>query len=693
VGQLAAKLDGLLAGRGMAAVRRARLGRGLLQAAPAALQRLIERGQLVPQLRHQRPLPRRALPQRVLGGAAQGAWPAGQQQLFSPGGQLGGRLGDAQIGIQARAAVGQLRPLGGGSLRLRLVAGDRVRVLGQLPLQLLPLLGVLGASGQQPRRLVESPAQAPEQRQLLLGVGDGIAGDKGAQRFLLARQRLLRSLTRQLGRRHRLASPRARRGALGQLRLQGEALALELRLSCLLLAEHRQLALQALLLGVDGLQLGVSGDVRAGRLAPRCRGGDILVMGGQGPLLRLQRRVGKLQRRRSARLRLSGGAQLPLDDPRLLQHRLRAQPQLPRLRPLAVALALGLQSQGAARLRLAAGRHRRHHGLGGLLRRPPRLVLGEQQRPQLLGPPPAVQGEAHLIGLRQRRQRRLPLGVRRRDLQLARRDLAVVIHQRLVGVVLLAKPRPPGDRVLLLRLQRRPLLGRQGPAVRHLGLQLLQPLARRLVVLEGQLRQAGIELSSGDRLQQAGPLLAGLVQKAGKVTLGEQHRAAELLKPEPDLLFDALQRLLLAVAGVVGAGVEVVQLELGRLPVAGQLAVGAVGAPDRPPALAVAVAEVDLGHRLDGALLHHRQAVGAKARRAVVQGQAQRIEQGALAGAGRAADDQQPGAAERPVRQLDLEAIEAGQALAGDGEDPHGGPPASVSRLSAVAAPPSPLCS
>ena len=224
---------------------------------------------------------------------------------------------------------------------------------------------------------------------------------------------------------------------------------------------------------------------------------------------------------------------------------------------------------------------------------------------------------------------------------------------------------PPGQRgsgLFTLRLHRFQLLLQ----LRQLGLQLPANFGRqrrlpgrpllqqfqRLALLFGLLehlgREPAIDLGTGELFQQPGTLLVVAVEEGSKIPLGQQHRAGEALVVQPGNLLD--QRFLLAQllaqdpAATVRLGrVDQGQFGIGLL----QLAVAAVARPALAPAGAVVLPtgeEFDLGVALGSVLGHQRVGAGAeriKARGAVVQRQADRIQDRGLAGPGRPGDRKQ----------------------------------------------------
>ena len=211
-------------------------------------------------------------------------------------------------------------------------------------------------------------------------------------------------------------------------------------------------------------------------------------------------------------------------------------------------------------------------------------------------------------------------------------------------------------------------------------------------------RQLRVDLGAGHALEQLAAILALGAQERGEVALREQRRAAKLIERQTEPLMDRLEGLGLRSAEPLrhhGVLVERHERDLLVLQVAIGRTARASHRPARTVAPRIAALEIDLGPALRSAAAQQRArvlraecewifvavanddaAVARQPRRAIEQRDAHRIEQRALAGAGRTDDREHSGDAEWPVREIDLElASEAREVAAADREDLHDNPP------------------
>ena len=285
--------------------------------------------------------------------------------------------------------------------------------------------------------------------------------------------------------------------------------------------------------------------------------------------------------------------------------------------------------------------------------------------------------------------------------------LAFGLGDGLLQSGLLAEPRPAdvepdlppgegglgGDEAGSFGLAGLARFGGQRGLVGQLPLEPVEGLLLGLHALIGELRELGVGLGAGEGLQQLGALVVGGLQEGREVVLGEQHGAGELLEAEADALFDGLLDLLF---GVTADGLPVGdadEADLGVLQLAVLPSVGSLHRPAGAPGDALAADVVHLGKALGGAPAQQGARVGGgggvlahvgdlapragagEARGALEEGQAQGVEQGALAGAGGAGDREEAGRGEGLGLEVDLElAGQRGQVPATDRQDLHAAP-------------------
>jgi hypothetical protein len=203
-------------------------------------------------------------------------------------------------------------------------------------------------------------------------------------------------------------------------------------------------------------------------------------------------------------------------------------------------------------------------------------------------------------------------------------------------------------------------------------------------------RDVAIDGAAGQGFEQFAALVFIGAEEGREFVLGQQHRARKLFERQTDAPFDLAQHFGLGAAQRLQTG-QLVQTHAGRLQRAAGTVARAPHAPARAITLAVVADEIDFRIGFGGAAPQQRAAVGHgqhffadvrqvvagarafdEARGGVVQGQAQSVEQGALAGAGRAADREQAARRQRLALEIDFEvAGQRRQIAAADAQDLH----------------------
>jgi hypothetical protein len=234
-------------------------------------------------------------------------------------------------------------------------------------------------------------------------------------------------------------------------------------------------------------------------------------------------------------------------------------------------------------------------------------------------------------------------------------------------------------------------VGLQGHLIGQLGLEQAQGFGFGLGPGVGLTGDLGIGGGAGERLQQFGALVVGGAQKGGKIVLGQEHRTGELLETEADAPLDELEGLKLAIAAQHLAVVDARQAQLAGLQTPLSLAARPPHRPARPVGHAVAPHKIHLGKALprppaqQGARVGRADAVLAhvgdglapagrpqQARRGVIKGHAQGIQQRALARTGGAGDGKQAGAGQGLGLEVHAElGGQGGQVATADGKDFH----------------------
>src|SRR3990167_1637666 len=215
--------------------------------------------------------------------------------------------------------------------------------------------------------------------------------------------------------------------------------------------------------------------------------------------------------------------------------------------------------------------------------------------------------------------------------------------------------------------------------------QQLDACGARAQLVEGDLDLAGlfehalgnlpVDIGAGQFLQQLGALVGARLEEGGETALGQQHGLGETLEIQAGEAL-GLAQLLVDLVGEDGA-IGRRQFHLGRLQRTLGLVAGAALAREGAVARALDL-EFDLGQAIAGVPGHQFVGAGrhaAHARRAVVQGQADGIEQGGLAGSGRPGDGEQAVVLERLGGEIDLPfALQRVEVLQAQAEDLHASP-------------------
>ena len=239
-------------------------------------------------------------------------------------------------------------------------------------------------------------------------------------------------------------------------------------------------------------------------------------------------------------------------------------------------------------------------------------------------------------------------------------------------------------------LERRPRLGIERLEASHGLLVDCHRILGILGFLGGAHGEVAVDLGAGHALEQLGSLGALGLEERRKVTLRQQDGLLELLESQAQPRRDGVERFGLRARQIDAC------LEIGECQVFGlDDAIGFLpGAPDGPPGAVrpgIDSQEVDFGKSGHGAPAHERSRVAvleaafafgpdrhaalvAQAWRPVEQGQAQGVEQGALACPRGTGNGEQAHLAQRTARKVHLElARQARQVAAADGQDLHAG--------------------
>ena len=173
-------------------------------------------------------------------------------------------------------------------------------------------------------------------------------------------------------------------------------------------------------------------------------------------------------------------------------------------------------------------------------------------------------------------------------------------------------------------------------------------------LLKHPLGNLPVDIGTGQLFQQLGALIGVGLKKGSKAALGQQHGLGKTLEIETREAFGLAQLLVDLVSDdlPVSSG----QLDLGRLQRTIGLVAGAALAPEGAVGNAFDL-EFDLGQAVGGVPAHQLIGTGrhrAHARRAVVQRQADGVEQRGLARPGRPGDGEQTVVLERLGGEIDL---------------------------------------
>ena len=240
------------------------------------------------------------------------------------------------------------------------------------------------------------------------------------------------------------------------------------------------------------------------------------------------------------------------------------------------------------------------------------------------------------------------------------------------------------------RLEPGPGLLGQGQAAFQALLELLALLVGLAGALIGGFAQLAVQAGVGEFLQQCAAVVVAGLEEGAEFALGQQHGASELGEIEAELLLQLFAELAFLVRCQHLLGLQVLEALLALLQGAVRLVPGAPGFPAGAIAVAVDADEIHFGVAAGATAAQQvafvvagqlvpaigNLAAGRSAfqpRRAAEQGQAQGVQHGALAGAGRTGDGEQAGAGQRFAGEVDfLLASEGGEVLQTDGENLHG---------------------
>jgi hypothetical protein len=210
-----------------------------------------------------------------------------------------------------------------------------------------------------------------------------------------------------------------------------------------------------------------------------------------------------------------------------------------------------------------------------------------------------------------------------------------------------------------------------------------------LGLVEGPATQAGVQRRVGEFFQQFAAVVVISLEEGAELALRQQHGAGELFKVQAQrgfelgLVFAFLTGQQLILIDIAQALATDLQLATGLFP-------GTIGFPASTITATVDTDEIHFGVAFAGAATQQGArvtgadfAVGVRhlgvatgvvqARHGTEQGQAQRVEQGAFAGAGGAGDGEQSRAGQGFGGEVDFKRPgQGGEVLQADGEDLHG---------------------
>ena len=220
------------------------------------------------------------------------------------------------------------------------------------------------------------------------------------------------------------------------------------------------------------------------------------------------------------------------------------------------------------------------------------------------------------------------------------------------------------------------LLGQQLHAI-GMGLVFLQRLACIACAFEHGLRNLAVDVGAGEFFQQLGAFVGAGLQKGRKAALGQQHGFGKARKVQPGDLGHLLELFTAVVAEDMAVG-HSRQFNLGGLQCTAGLVAGAALAPEGAVGHAFDF-ELHLGQTVGGVPRHQIIAAGAdggKARRLVVERQADGIEQRGFARPCGASDGKQAVARKGGGAEIDFPfALERVEILEAQLEDFHAAPP------------------
>ncbi|MNQ82467.1 hypothetical protein D3C85_975180 [compost metagenome] len=207
------------------------------------------------------------------------------------------------------------------------------------------------------------------------------------------------------------------------------------------------------------------------------------------------------------------------------------------------------------------------------------------------------------------------------------------------------------------------------------GAQLVQAGLHLASAFEHTLGDTPVDFSAGQLLQQLRALVGVGFEEGREAALGQQHGLGETLEVEAGQAFGELE----LVVDLVGKDFPVQhpgQLHPGRLQAAVGLVAGAALAPEGAVGHALHF-ELHLGQAVGAVPGHQLVDAGghrAHARRAVVERQADGVQQGGLAGAGGAGDGEEAVTGEGLAGEVDLPlALQRIEVLQAQAEDLHAG--------------------
>ncbi len=210
-----------------------------------------------------------------------------------------------------------------------------------------------------------------------------------------------------------------------------------------------------------------------------------------------------------------------------------------------------------------------------------------------------------------------------------------------------------------------------------------------LALAVGASTELTVDRGIGQLLQQLAALLVIRLEERAELALGEHHGAGELFEIQAQAVFDQLLEFAFALVAEDLLAVQISQGLTTGLQFFGGIVARAIGFPARAITPLIDADEVHLGVTAARTTAQQGTRVAggdvavdvrdlgladvAQPRNRAEQRQAQGIEQGAFARAGRAGDGKQSGAGQRLGCEIDFKgAGQRGQVFQADGEDFHG---------------------